>query len=255
MRIVTDIIDHVVLAATFWRKTVTHHDIRISMRGHSPHMRTSLQTDYESEDVRLCNQVFDENDSILEIGSSIGFLALYCLNRIGVRNFAMVEANPALVSCIKENFALNGTGLVPLLNIAVGGSEGTVRFNVNRDSMSSSILSRDNTRDSIEVPLSTIGTVIEGLPFRPNALIMDIEGAEADIPAEHFACFDKIVAEFHPHLVGKERIDTLVDGLARLGFRPVASVKRSIAFVRDRPATPDAEGHRAGEAREPEPAA
>lgn len=232
MRFITNIIDNLVLCATFWRKTVKLQGIRISMRDASPHMRTSLQYNYEAEDIRLCKKLFTPEDKILELGSSIGFLALYCLTQIKVEKFAMVEANPSLKSLIDENFALNGQLVPDFIQAAAGACDGTVTFNISRDSMSSSVLNRPNTCESITVPQMEIPSLVKKLSFTPNALIMDIEGAEAGIPLEHFAPFKKILAEFHPNLVGQERIDGLLNGLKQMGFQVVARDRRSVALSR-----------------------
>lgn len=232
VRFLTNIIDYLVLAATFWRREVVHEGIRISMNGASPHMRTSLQTNYESEDIRLANVLINKNDKVLELGSSIGFLAIYCIKKLSVEEFAMVEANPFLKEKIDTNFHINGLEVPTFINAAAGPLNGEIKFNIHRDSMSSSIIDRPNSRQSLSVPQMTIPSIVSELPFSPNTLIMDIEGAEADIPIEHFSMFDKILAEFHPHIVGDAKIDKLINGLESIGFQVIAKERRSLALRR-----------------------
>ncbi len=234
MNLVAEIRDRAVLGATFWRKTVTNGGIRLSLRGASPRMRTALQFGYELEDARLCSRFLEPSDRVLELGSSIGFLALYCLKRIGVAGYAMVEANPYLADTIAKNFALNGMTVPHLFNVAAGPEEGEVSFNVNRDFWSSSVLDRANAAQAVTVPQRTIPSLIADLPFAPNVLIMDIEGGETRIPLDHWTLFDKVIVEFHARMVGQDAIDRIVNHLKANGFVEAGEDRRSVAFVRKR---------------------
>ncbi len=86
--------------------------------------------------------------------------------------------------------------------------------------------------DSITVDQRTIPTILASLQFRPNVLIMDIEGAEIDIPVAHFALFDKIIVEFHERFVGPEPVNRLIDALLAEGFERRGTLGYSSAFAR-----------------------
>ncbi len=170
--------------------------------------------------------------AVLEVGSAIGFVALYCMKQLGIADYAMVEANPDLLDVLEENFRLNGLPPPHVLNIAVGPQDGQATFNISRDYFASSLNGKNVIVGSITVDQRTIPSILAGLPFTPNVLIMDIEGAEIDIPVAHFALFDKIIVEFHERFVGPEPVRKLVDGLLALGFEPGGTIGYSSAFVR-----------------------
>ncbi len=97
---------------TYWltrSKTETvHMGIRLSLRKASKRVRYSLLKDYEREDAELCSALLSPGDQVLEVGSAIGFVALYCRKQLGISDIAMVEANPDLLDVLEENFRLNG---------------------------------------------------------------------------------------------------------------------------------------------------
>lgn len=207
--------------------------MKLSLRGASPRVRYRLFRDYELDDVQLCRAVLRAGDRVIELGSAVGFLALYCMKNLGVREFAAVEANPALRDVMQDNFRVNGVEFPTCINAAVGPVQGTVSFNISRDYFSSSVGQTAGTVQSLEVPKRTIPDILASLAFSPNALIMDIEGAEVDLPVEHLCLFDKIVAEFHGRKVGEEKVEALIQSLLREGYRIVERCGPSLALERE----------------------
>ncbi len=222
----------VVAGATFWKTEVENRGIRLSLDGASPRVRFSLLEGYEVEDARLCLKYLQPDDRVLELGSSIGFIALYCLKHIGVSNFAMVEANPALRPIMEKNFALNNVEIPTYLNVAAGEKNGETTLNVSNDYFASSLNAVVDPAGLVTVPIMTLPTIIDRLEFIPNVLIMDIEGAETQIPVGHLARFDKIIVEFHRRFVGDAAIDAIIDGLRVHGFALKESDGYSSAFIR-----------------------
>jgi FkbM family methyltransferase len=222
--------DQAYALATFWKRSVMHQGVRLSLRGASARVRYRLGRDYELDDTQLCKALLRPGDRVLEVGSAVGFLALYCTKVLGIRDYATVEANPALAPIMAENFRLNGVALPVCINAAIGATSGITRFNVNRDYVSSSLAGQGGT--AIEVVQRTIPDILDALPFQPNVLIMDIEGAEVDLPLAHLCRFEKISAEFHGRWVGQERVDRLLEGLQQAGFRIVAREGWSLALTR-----------------------
>jgi FkbM family methyltransferase len=224
--------DHAMLGLTFWKKTASIKGVKLSLRGASPRVRFALMTDYEMEDARLCTKVLDKNDRVLELGSAIGFVALFCMKTIGIKHLAMVEANPHLFETIEDNFALNALRATDLLNLAAGPSDGDVSFNVSRDYFACTLLDHSVATEAVTVKQRTIPSIIAQLSFTPNVLIMDIEGGETQIPIEHLYLFDKIIVEFHARFVGQPAIDRIVAGLEAGGFVRAGQDNWSSAFVR-----------------------
>lgn len=224
--------DYVTLAFTFWKTKAVRKGITLSMRGASPRVRFALLTDYEHEDARLCQQFLTSQDRVLEIGSAIGFLSLFCRKKLGIRDFAMVEANPELLDIIEENYRLNGMEPPKVLNVAAGPDDRSIQFGISRDYFSSSASIMNENTSQITVDQKSIPSIIGISGFTPNTLIMDIEGGEIDIPAEHFNLFDKIIIELHGRFVGDDKIRHLIDTLTSLGFRKAAEDGYSCAFLK-----------------------
>lgn len=220
-------------AAFSWKETINNDGVALSLSGMSHRMRSiMLRGTYEREDARLCLAHVPKTARVLELGSAVGFIALYCLNVIGVDKYAMVEANPELAASIKRNFAINSTPLAPLVQAAAGSEDGTAEFNVHKDFWSSSLMARDGNSTKVKVATHTIPTIIEKIGFEPDTLIMDIEGGEQGIPVEHMARFDRIIAELHPHIIGQDKVDAIITGLAGHGLKVVSQEDKTFVFVR-----------------------
>lgn len=200
----------------------------------SPKMFGALRGHYENEDSELASRWLTSEDRVLEAGSSIGFVSLFCRVRLGISDYAMVEANSRLQDLMAKNYSLNGLDLTdyPLVTGAVAAEDGSMSFHIGADFWSSSTVSRSNQVDTVTVPAYSIATILKMLRFKPNALIMDIEGGEVGIPAEHFASFDKIIMETHARLVGDEATEKLLNGLKVLGFVQRDRIDDSIALIR-----------------------
>jgi FkbM family methyltransferase len=217
---------------TMNKKTVTVHDVVMSLDGVSRRMRYVMARGYESRDAALALRFLVSSDRVLEAGGAIGFMALNCMMHIGIRDYCVVEANPYLATAISENFRLNGMTLPALRTAAVGPTDGSVSFGVSRNFWSSSVLIRDNEMKRITVPMLSIPTIVAGLPFQPNTLIMDIEGAEISIPPQHFDGFEKIIVELHPKLVGVAAARGFERNITSRGYVELARIGGTIAYAR-----------------------
>lgn len=224
--------DHAVMGATLWKKYAVNAGIKLSLRDASPRVRFSLMTKYEMDDARLCQKYLNKEDRILELGSSIGFIALHCMKNIGIKDFAMVETNQALFPIMKENFELNEISMPCYLNIAAGHEDGTANFNISEDYYASSLTDINKIQNIITIKQQSIPSIISQLDFTPNTLIMDIEGAEVQIPIEHFCLFEKIIIEFHGRFVGYEAIEKIISQLLSNGYNQVDCDGYSTVFIR-----------------------
>jgi FkbM family methyltransferase len=229
--------DQAFAAVTPFKKKVEVQGVTLSLEGVSARMRYVMCAGYEGEDARLAATLITPEDVVLEVGSAIGFLAIYCMKRLGVRGYCMVEANPNLIPAIRRNFALNGMAPPPIVHAAVCAEDGETAFGINRDFWSSSTLDRPGAATTT-VPARSLPSLLAEQEFRPTTLIMDIEGGEASIPHSHFAPFDKVVIEVHPKLVGEGAISDLLSGLRSLGFREVGRTGGSYAFARGAAVSP-----------------
>jgi FkbM family methyltransferase len=218
------------------RKTVRRNGIILSLSDPviSNRMYYVLTHQYEAEEIALVDRWVSSEDRVIEAGSAIGFVGLYCILKLGCTHYAMVEANPDLAVVLERNFALNGVDLSSfnLVRAAVTGENGSVEFGLSKNFWSSSTRTRSSTVKRVTVPAISFPTLFSTLGWRPNTLIMDIEGGEVDIPPDHFSLFDKIIIETHSRVVGEDAIEKLMMNFTSLGFDVVAQADTTFVFVR-----------------------
>lgn len=217
---------------TIGKRTITVRNITLSLDGVSRRMRYVMARGYEDQDAALASRFLNRHDKVLEAGSAIGFMALNCMIDIGIEDYCMVEANPHLETSMRENFRLNGISLPVLKIVAVGPSDGSISFGISQNFWSSSALHRDNEAERLTVPMLSIPTIVSDLAFRPNVLIMDIEGAETSIPPNHFELFEKLIVEFHPKLTGHAEALELERNITKRGFTEFGRAGGTIAFIK-----------------------
>lgn len=187
---------------------------------------------YEYGERLLVQQLLVRGDRVLEIGSGIGLVALECARICGVNNLRCYEANPYLGEKIRRNFELNGWE-APLHNRAVTRSGGLVEFHFAENFISSSLIDRQ-----IGEPRSVCSDALPDLleNFRPNAVVMDVEGAEVDLLSDaDLSSVQKILVEMHPWIVGSERIAALSGSIEAQGLvrRPELEVADVACFLRE----------------------
>ncbi|RWP27957.1 FkbM family methyltransferase [Mesorhizobium sp.] len=224
--------DYAFAAATAGKKSVTVEGATLSLEGVSSRMRYVMFRGYETRDAELAEKFITKTDKVIEAGSSIGFMAITIIKNIGVSHYCMVEANPRLGKIVRENFRLSSVPFPIWKNVAVGASDGEISFGIGKNFWSSSTLARDNELERVTVPMVSVPTLLRDLPFSPNVLIMDIEGAETSIPASDFRHFDKLIIEFHPKLSGTATTDELKRGIIDQGFKEVASAGGTSVFLK-----------------------
>ena len=187
-------------------------------------------------------------DGVLEIGTGIGFITLFCARIVGEQNVFTYEANPANERHIRENFALNG--MSPQLQIGLLSDEpGETEFFIEEDSWSSSTTKRSAKAKAIAVPHLPVAQELEKI--RPNVVIMDIEGAEYEL----LGCFDlrsidKRIIELHPHIIGEGETQPIRDRIRAAGFECAWSAedRNHLCYMRpeSQPTHCSATAHRGG---------
>jgi FkbM family methyltransferase len=180
-----------------------------------------LNLGYEAQEKRMCLDFLSPRDTVVELGGAIGFIALVCQKKIGIRHYAVFEANPRTLEVLQRNFTLNG--LVPnAWNIALGPGDGTVNLEVGGDFWDHSICPSRAlpSTETIQVPSATLETLIKTAGFQPNTLIIDIEGAEALIDFHHLPpSVQKIIIELHPRVIGTQKQCEIIAALIVRGFQ------------------------------------
>jgi FkbM family methyltransferase len=183
---------------------------------------------YESIEADAVEKMLKPGDIYLELGAGVGFTSTLAwrIVRDPLRIHAF-EANPALIPVIRATWAANGAD-GQLYKCLLGKGQGERTFNVSKAFWASSAHIAYGSGREI---------VVEQRDFlkRATFLMMDIEGGEGDLLDETLPPLVRtIVAEYHPKIIGEERVKALWANLESQGFRfvPEASEGMVRACVR-----------------------
>ena len=173
----------------------------------------------------------------MELGAGLGFISTFCAKIIGSNRVHAFEANPSLQAPIRKMHQLNGVS--PQVQLcAVGAKEGELCLNVSRHFWHSTAVGAPmyGMTRSVRVPVLSYDSQFELL--RPTVVVLDIEGGEIDLLALDLATLRyprAWVVEFHPALIGQEKVDLIQERLAEAGFKPLPGDKNQVlAFLRDK---------------------
>jgi FkbM family methyltransferase len=196
---------------------------RIDLRAMSLDMRDLiLRGCYEPEERILCRKHLSSEDGILEFGSGIGYLGLFCQLNLGVRQYASVEANPHTWKLLLRNYELNGVR--PLgWNCALAGRSGSVEVRMGENFWAARTVDSgqdSSAREAVKAPCGTTRELMERPGFPVSALIVDVEGAEVHLaPCDFPDTVCKVIIEMHPQLIGPEPVAALCQQLEDAGFK------------------------------------
>ncbi|MBC7767090.1 FkbM family methyltransferase [Arenimonas sp.] len=140
-------------------------------------------------------------DVIFDLGANIGSFSVYAAHK-GAQVFAF-EPDPYNLKYISKNIEINNLqDKITVYASAVAEKIGTVRLSSNDNHACGSIINAEGTTGSIEVPTTTIDTVISEAGIEKISLFkIDVEGAEylilPSISTANYAKIEKIIGEFH----------------------------------------------------------
>ena len=186
---------------------------------------------YEADEARSADRCVRKGFRVLELGAGIGYVTAMCAKRAGPANVMSVEANPALIPVIEANLALNGLSGVTLIHGAATGpvEEGaTAEFAVSEGYTGSSL---DGKGRAVTVPLISIHDLIRA--HKPHVVLMDVEGAEADMFNRLWKCPLRFcVMELHPKKYPARTIKKIVDMMSAMDmtYDPVTSRGKILGF-------------------------
>ena len=174
---------------------------------------------YEADELKLIRSRLSQDDVVMEIGTGLGLLSIYCAKQIGNDKVFTFEANPALEPAIKDNYALNQ--VEPQLEIClVGDHYGLSNFYVGKNFWSSSIYNKAQGAKQITVPVISFNEKVREID--PTFLLLDIEGGEYElVKYADFHNIRKLMIEIHSWILTPEQIQSVKDKLTQSGFHLV----------------------------------
>lgn len=177
---------------------------------------------YERPETTGLARTIRPGDRVLELGGGLGIISALAARAAGpggsVRSY---EANPTLIPDTKAFLAANGIDTVDLINAVLVPEDNPSprHLHLAGSFAESSLLGADgrNPQGSVEVPAHSFASVLAD--FRPDVLICDIEGGEAElIPALPPSTLRAAVIELHPDRLSNTQIQSIDDAMAAQGL-------------------------------------
>lgn len=199
---------------------------------------------YEPGLLQVLERVIPPGGTIVNAGGHIGILATYLAWLGGPTSTVLaVEPSGRERNCLVRNAAgRRASGLVEVINAALGAEEGTAFINVASDFLSGhNSISRDGDESGEAVALTTIDRIVAGRDGRTTAIVLDVEGMELEVLAGARATIARdrpvVVLEFNPGEFDGEAGGALPAAVAALGYEAVV-VETSSGHVTPFPHVP-----------------
>lgn len=179
---------------------------------------------YERPEIAGLSRTIRPGDRVLELGAGLGIITALAARAAGHTGRVLsYEANQALVNDTLAFLKANGVTTVDLVNaVLVPESDPAPRKFHLTDSFAESSLLRTQGRTAkrtVDVPAESLDAVLAS--FRPDVLICDIEGAEAELlPALPTSTLRAAVVELHPDRLSSLQIQSIHDAMAAKGLFP-----------------------------------
>jgi FkbM family methyltransferase len=127
-----------------------------------------------------------------------------------------------MIPVLSTNRKLNDCQFT-VINRALGYDSETVSLDLDADFVGSRAVGITGAATSkVEVATTTVGEVMATHGFERCGIVCDIEGAEAQLIEREFPELGEriryIMAEFHPHIISRERTNQLFKLLRDMGF-------------------------------------
>lgn len=214
----------------FWlsrAKSITYHGLSVPMQrpGMSPNIARHLDAGlYEAPEIRGVEAVVRAGDRVLELGAGLGIVTAIAARKAGGGRVLSYEANPEMVEATRKFLADNGvsnvdlrgavlspepvqTGQMMTFYLAASFAEGSLRGGSEAGGR------------RVEVPAESLAAIVA--EFRPDVLVCDIEGAEAElVPALDAAGLRAAVIELHPDRLARREVARIYSSLAAHGLFP-----------------------------------
>ena len=183
---------------------------------------------YEYAEMKLISKYLPKNNSVIELGGSLGVITRKIQKRISKENIIVtVEANKNMLSYLSFNtLKSNKYPIVFIENAAVCNAD-KVYFNVSDcDNLNNKI----DGNGKFSVNGTNISKILLKYPLYKYSLIIDIEGEEHnlfDYDADAFDNINDLFIELHGDV---ERINKTLGIINNLGFREIENIHNSYYF-------------------------
>ena len=162
-----------------------------------------------------------QNNTVIDIGSNIGFFSILASELCGKGKVYSIEASPLNFKKLEKNVEINNIKNIELFNFAIGSSNDVRELGISKESVCCRLYENDLDMEIMKVQGKTLNDLIREKQIKKIDFIkIDCEGAEYEIfESLDDANFEKIkllAMEIH-YLNGKNPFE-LIDLLKRKGF-------------------------------------
>ncbi|PIE10902.1 MAG: FkbM family methyltransferase [Rhodobacterales bacterium] len=200
-----------------------------------PKVRRALrENNYEAKECDAILRAVNDGDTVMDLGAGIGYVSTLVARKRKLRAIHSFEANPLLIDFIRRVHAVNEIENATVHNTVLAPRKGKpVEFYVRSNFLASS-LNKDSAPDIIsthQIETAGINTVMKEI--KPDVLICDIEGAEADLfPAIRYTRLRAAIVELHPQWIGQKGVQAVFDAMHNVGltYYPRWSNAKVVAF-------------------------
>ncbi|MFY0596336.1 MAG: FkbM family methyltransferase [Cognatishimia sp.] len=203
----------------------------------TPIARKIAKGEYEGAESHAARMRIKPGMPVLEIGAGLGYVSSICGKIAGPENVVSVEANPRMLDPLMANLRRNSCDGLRVMHGAVVGNghhDDEVNFRAGNLFWGGATLPKGASReDMISVPALRIRPLLRAI--RPRFVMLDVEGAEADLFKKPWPPFVKfVVMELHPKKYDKAVIKEIVDCMSASGltYDPLTSHARTLGFMR-----------------------
>ena len=194
---------------------------------------------YEGTESRAMKRHLVPTDRMVDLGAGAGYLCSLAAKVVGGENVLGVEANPVMAPAARANLRRNGGGAGRVLHSAVVPDDfagDSVRF-LARKAFWSGFVDRNASEDHprhVDVPVLRIGDIMADL--KPTLVMMDIEGAEADLAGYAWPDHVRMVIfEVHTRSYPPAALHAIFTGFFDNGFTYCPWGSRGETLVFERP--------------------
>lgn len=201
---------------------------------------------YEKPEREALEKYLDATLPVVEFGGCIGVVS--CLTNKKLcepKRHVVIEANPDLLSLLKENRDRNGCRF-EVLHRAVSYGGASVVFHIDDNVLASNV--QFATSRPVAVPATTLRSILDERGFARCTLICDIEGGEVELVERETDVLRERVAtmivEVHRSRLGEAPVEKMFETLEEIGFARFFLDEETYVF-QNRHLAPESRGVRA----------
>ena len=174
-------------------------------------------------------------DHVIDVGSNIGYYALLAAEKVGSDGRIVgFEPAPGVLEILQQNVKSSGRRNIEVFSCAIGAKSGTLEFFESEIPNWGSLFQNSSLMQTraTAVPARTVDEIVRDTAgLHPNALRMDVEGAELmvlegarDVLRQYKP---SLFVEFHNFALGWNKVREAIIGLRDLGYAAASIIERT----------------------------